>query len=42
MLSFPRNDRSWILDTVESVCEVGIDVYHLGGGMGWKLIFELA
>jgi len=42
MLSFPRNYRSWILDTVEPVCEVGIDVYHLGGGMGWKLVFELA
>src|SRR2546425_5396538 len=26
MLSFPRNYRSGILDTVEPVCEVGIDV----------------
>ena len=42
MLSFPGDDRSWILDTVEPVCEVGIDVYHLGGGMRWKLVFELA
>src|SRR5438477_12935231 len=42
MLSFPRNYRSWILDTIEPVCKVGIDVYHLSGGMGWKLVFELA
>ena len=42
MLSFPRNYRSWILDTVESVREVGINVYHLGGRMGWELVFELA
>ena len=42
MLSFPRNYRSWILDTVEPVCEVGIDVYRLGGRMGWKLVFKLA
>ena len=42
MLSFPGNYRSWILDTVEPVCEIGIDVYHLGSRMGWKLVFELA
>src|SRR2546425_12949097 len=42
MLSFPRNYRSWILDTVEPVREVGINIYHLGGGMRWKIIFELA
>ncbi len=42
MLSFPRNYRSWILDTVEPVREVGIDIYHLGGGMSWKLVLELA
>src|SRR3989442_13982426 len=42
MLSFPRNYRSWILDTVEPVCKVGIDIYHLSGRMSWKLVFELA
>ena len=42
MLSFPRNYRPWILDAVEPVCKVGIDIYHLGGGMGWKLVLELA
>src|SRR2546425_13307005 len=42
MLSFPRNYRSWILDTVKPICEVGIDVDHLGGRMGWKLVLELA
>src|SRR2546425_11125961 len=24
------------------VCEVRVNVYHLSGRMGWKLIFELA
>lgn len=42
MLSFPGNYRSWILDAVEPVCEIGIDVYHLGSRMGWKLVLELA
>jgi hypothetical protein len=42
MLSFPRNYRSWILDAVEPVCEIGIDVYRLSGRMGWKIILELA
>ncbi len=42
MFSFPGDYRSWILDAVEPVCKVGIDVYHLCGGMGWKLVFELA
>ncbi len=42
MLSFPRNYRSWILDTVEPVREIGIDVDHLSGRMGWKIILELA
>ena len=42
MLSFPRNYRSWILDTIEPVCKVGIDVDHLSGGMGWKLVLKLA
>ena len=42
MLSFPGNYCSWIFDTVEPVCKVGIDVYHLSGGMSWKLVFELA
>src|SRR5437899_3841771 len=42
MLSFPRNYRAWILDTVKPICEVGIDVDHLGGRMGWKLVLELA
>ena len=42
MLSFPWNYRSWILDTVEPVREVGINVYHLGGRMGWKLVLQLA
>src|SRR5437870_12551559 len=42
MLSFPRNYRSWILDTVEPVCEIGIDIYHLGSRMSRKLVFELA
>src|SRR5213594_1369255 len=42
MLSFPRNYRSWSLDTVEPVCKVGIDVYHLSRGMSWKLVLELA
>jgi len=42
MLSFSRNYCSWVFDAVEPVCEVGIDVYHLGRWMGWKLVFELA
>src|SRR5712692_5922795 len=42
MLSFPGHYRSWVFDTVEPVCEVRIDVYHLGGRVGWKLVFELA
>ena len=42
MLSFPRNYRSRILDTVEPVREVGINVYHLSRRMGWKLVLELA
>src|SRR3989442_32692 len=42
MLSFPRNYRSWILDTLEPVCKVAIDIYHLSGRMSWKLVFELA
>jgi len=42
VLSFPGNYCSWLFDTVESVCEIGIDVYHLGSRMSWKLVFELA
>jgi len=42
MLSFPGDNGSWIFDTVEPVCEVRVNVYHLSGRMGWKLIFELA
>ena len=42
MLSFPRNYGSWVLDAVEPVCEVRVDVYHLGSRMGWKLVLELA
>ena len=42
MLSFPGNYRSRILDTVEPVCKIGIDVYHLGCRMSWKLVLELA
>src|SRR5712691_4461609 len=42
MLSFPGNYRSRILDTVEPVRKIRIDVDHLGGRMGWKLVLELA
>ena len=42
MLSFPRDYRSGVFDAIEPVCEVGIDVYHLGSRVGRKLIFELA
>ena len=42
MLSFPGYYRSWILDTVKPVCEVGIDVDHLSCGMSWRLVLELA
>ena len=42
MLSFPGHYRSWVFDTVEPVCEVRIDVYHLGGRMGWKFVLKLA
>lgn len=42
MFSFPRDYRSGILNTVEPVCEVGIDIYRLSSGMGWKIVFELA
>lgn len=42
MFSLSRDYRSGILYTVEPVCEVGIDVDRLRGGMGWKIIFELA
>src|SRR6267143_3225102 len=42
MLSLPWHYRSWVFDTVEPVCEVGIDVNHLGGRMGWKIVLKLA
>ena len=42
MLPFPRNYRSWILDTIEPVCKIGIDIDHLSRGMGWELVFKLA
>ena len=42
MFSFPRDYRSGILDTIEPVCEVGIDIYRLSGRMGRKIVFELA
>jgi hypothetical protein len=42
MLSFPRDYRSRILDTIKPVCEVGIDIYRLSGRMGRKIVFELA
>ena len=42
MLSFPGHYRSRVFDTVEPVCEVGVDVNHLGGGMRWKIVLKLA
>ena len=42
MFSFTRDYCSGFFDAVEPVCEVGIDVYCLGSGMGWKIVFELA
>ena len=42
MVSFPRDYRSGVPDTVEPVCEVGIDIYRLSSWMGWKIVFELA
>ena len=42
MFSFSRAYCSRFFDAVEPVCEVGIDVYCLGSGMGWKIVFELA
>ena len=42
MFSFPRDYCPRILDPVEPVCEVGIDIYRLSSGMGWKIVFELA
>ena len=42
MFSLTRDYRSWVLDTVEPVCEVGIDVYRLSSRVGWKIVFELA
>jgi len=42
MFSFPRDYRSGVPDTVEPVCEVGIDIYRLSSWMGWKIVFELA
>ena len=42
MFSFPRDYCPGILDTVEPVCEIGIDIYHLGSRMSRKLVFELA
>ena len=42
MFSFPRDYRSGILDTIEPVCEVGIDIYRLSSWMGRKVVFELA
>jgi len=42
MLPFAGDYGSGILDTVESVCEVGIDIYRLSSGMGWEIVFELA
>ena len=42
MFSFPRDYCPGILDTVEPVCEIGIDIYRLSSGMGWKIVFELA
>ncbi len=41
MFPFPRDYRSGILDTIEPVCEVGIDIYRLSSGMSWKIVFEL-
>ena len=42
MLSFSRNYRSGVLDTIEPVCEVRIDIYRLSSRMSRKIIFELA
>ena len=42
MLSFSGHYRSWVFDTVEPVCEVGVDVNHLGGRMRRKIVLKLA
>ena len=42
MLPFSGNYCSRVFDAVEPVREVGINVYHLGGRVSWKLVLELA
>src|SRR5262249_57934000 len=41
-LSLMRDNRPWILHTVETVRKERVNVNHLGSGMSLELVFQLA